>query len=444
MGLKETLAKQTGLSLINTVLSVGFGLISFFIIARLLAREDIAIIGISAGFLALLNPLLIAPESILFRNYADFNKKFHEYSSAFLTFWFFRTLVVMLAVLAGAVFFFYTKNSFLLSVYIIGAGLAINFNMLQAAIQEIFFVEFKQHTILKLNILYYSIFLLLLGVVFFKRELLVYLIILAGMSIIFGVAWALLLFRKFDFKPVFNLKKNLGLIKEIVSSVVLWTHLTGSALQIIYRADVFILSFFVSSFVTGNYTIALMFSTLFMIVPQVLQKMCLTGLARSTGTESDSKMTSSFIKYVFFLSAIQMIGYYFFGRWVLSFIAPANIEEVFQLGFFILIGVNLFNLVRPLHSYCVARSDVKKLFLEVYLVGAVFTAVAYYLAAVMGGAIGAAQANILVYCVMAVLLVVFVVREQKFRFSFEWITSEEREMITYLYGKMFSKSKIQP
>lgn len=424
MVLKEQLAKQTGIGLIITGFSTLFASLSFFLISRILEREEIAYIGIAAGLLAMLSPIIISPEVILFRDYAAFKKNPNKYASAFLFFWVLRSSIIMLLI-AVASYLLFAKSDMRLFVYVVGAGFVMCLNMLHASIQELFFVEFKQAETLRMNFIYYSIFLAGLVFVYFNRDIMNYLLVLVLAAIAFALLWLERLFRVFHFKPVFDYKMLEELLYKILSGVAVWTHLISSVVQLIYRADLFFLGLFVAAFVTGNYTIALMFSSLCVFVPQVLQKMCLAGLTRSSAKPEDMKIVNAFLKYTFLVSLIQVAGYALLGKWVISFIDPVNAGAIFELGLYLVVGTNIFNVVRPIHSYAFARANLKQLFLRVFFPAGVLALGLYAFAAYYFGGIATAQANVAVYVLLVGIYLIYAFKKLKFQLSVQWVSREE-------------------
>lgn len=428
MVLKEQLAKQTGISVIVTALSALFGVASFFILTKLLPREDVAIMGISAGFLAIITPLMISPDIALYRSYAELKKNFNQTISAFFLFWGARTLVVMVVITVASFLLFWQRNDFLF-IYCIGAGLVMNIMMLQASIQEIFYVEMRQREILNLNLHYYVLFLAFLGFILWHPALWVYLVIWISLTLLFASLWVLKLMRAFSFSFSLDIRKSFSIIQLILSKVAIWTHLMSSVVSVVYRADIFFLGFFALAFTTGNYTIAIMFSALFVLLPQILQKMCLTGLTRSINRSQDLKLVNAFVKYNFLISAFQFGFYLLFGEFLLSLIDAQNAASIFEMGLYIIAGISLYNVARPIHIYCVARADLKKFFVMVFIPVLVIAVGAYGSAAYFSGAIATAQANILVYGILSLLTIYFAIIHVGYKPSFEWVSSEEHELI---------------
>ncbi|QQR93142.1 MAG: hypothetical protein IPJ89_02805 [Candidatus Iainarchaeum archaeon] len=424
MSLKEQLAKQTGIGLLIMGFSTFFAAISFFLISRILEREEIAYIGIAAGLLAMLSPILLSPEVILFRDYAAFKKNTNKYVSAFLFFWLVRSIFIM-GVISVISYLLYAKDNFQLFLYVVGAGLIMCFSMLHASIQELCFVEFKQVETLRLNFIYYAIFLVGLIYIYFNRDIMIYLVVLMLSSFALALLWLERLFRVFRFVPVFDVRALETLLKTIISGVGMWSHLISSSIQLIYRADLFFLGLFVTAFVTGNYTIALMFSSLFVFVPQVLQKMCIAGLTRSVSKPEDMKIVNAFLKYTFVLSIIQVAGYVLLGKFIISFIDAQNADSIFQLGLFLVIGTNIFNVIRPIHSYAFARANLKQLLVHVFLPAGILAVIFYSVAAYAYGGLVTAQANVLVYVVLVLIYLRYAFSKMKFQLSLQWITREE-------------------
>ena len=65
----------------------------------------------------------------------------------------------------------------------------------------------------------------------------------------------------------------------------------------------------------------------------------------------------------------------------------------------------------------------------VYLPSGIVAFVVYFLAIQLGGAALIAQANVIVYAFLAISVTLFSLRELKFKFRFELITGEEKELI---------------
>lgn len=440
MALKEQLARQTVWSLANTFFSTFFGVASFFLLSHLLPREEIAIMGITAGFLALLAPLVVSPDVALFRNYAGFRKDPSRFSSAIFLFWAIRTAVLMSIILVAG-YLLYAKQDFFLFLYLVGAGIVFNMGLLQASIQEFFFVEFKQEHVFKLNAAYHLIFLALLSLVYLNRSLWVYLVIWIILASLFTLVWVRKFYRTFHYRLSLQLTSLVKTIRELLSQVVIWSHLTASVMNLIYRADVFFLSFFTTAFVTGNYTIALMFSTLFAFTPQILQKMCIVGLTRTSGKENDQRLVSTFMKYSIAVGLAQVLFYYFLGSPILALITPENHAEIFSLGLYITIAVNLFNVVRPLHAYCFSRADLKQFFLSVFLPSGAAGVCLYAWGSSTGNALLLAQANILVYGILSLLLLVFSIQNLSYRFTFEWVSREERGLLKKIAHSFMQRTR---
>ncbi|MFH0970359.1 MAG: hypothetical protein V1776_02775 [Candidatus Diapherotrites archaeon] len=427
MVLKEQLFKQALMSTANQTLSMIMGLFSFFLLSRILPREDIAIIGITGGFIAMFAFLMITPEVLLFRDYVSFKKNPKKFAESFLSFWAVRTMLVFSLMLVGGWLLYSSRGDFLL-IYLIGTALVYHLNTLQASIQEFFFVEFKQKDILKMNLAYQLLFLGGLGIVYVERELGVYLLLLAVLTGLFSMAWVYRFLKTFPFPLLLSpsvLKQD---FKSVFNTSILWNHFIGSVAQLIYRADIFFLGFFATAFAVGNYTIALTLAGVFIFIPQILQKMCIVALARTTGKENDLFIVNAIIKYSILVSTVQLIGYYLVGDYVLSFVAPTNHAEVYGLGLLLVGGVSLFNAVRPLHGYAYSRGNLKQLFLEVFLPSAGIALVMYAWAATQGVQVAAAS-NVFVYATLSILLIIYAIRRIGYRFHFEWVTPSERELL---------------
>ncbi len=415
------------MSTANQALSMIMGLASFFLLSRILPREDIAIIGISSGFIAMFALLMITPEVLLFRDYASFKKNPKTFAESFLSFWAIRTVLVLSLMMGGAWLLYSSRGDFLL-IYLLGAALVYHLNTLQASIQEFFFVEFRQKDILKMNLAYQLLFLIGLGIVYVERELGVYLLLLLILTGLFSLAWVARFLKTFPVPLRFSpavLKQD---FKSVFNTSILWNHFIGAVAQLIYRGDIFFLGFFATAFAVGNYTIALTLAGVFIFVPQILQKMCTVALTRSTGKAGDFPIVNAMVKYSILLSVLQFIGFYLLGDWILSFVVPTNHHEVYSIGLWIVGGVNIFNAVRPLHGYASTRANLKHLFMEVFLPAGIVALLIFAWAATQGVMV-AAMSNVVVYFTLSLLLVLFVFRRVGFQFSWQWVTPAERELL---------------
>jgi len=408
MSLRLDVFKLMSFSLLNTVLTKLMGVVSFLVIVRLLSRSEIGLIGVIGGYVAILGFLSLGPESALVRDFPKIKSKINQHISAFVQFWFFRTLVIMIAAGGMSVWLYFFFNDITFSIYMIGIAIAINLNLFELMAKDVFYVDFKQEIVTKVTFVLKLVFLGMLMILLFYGYVLLYMCVLVVSAALNAGIWYYLLRKKFNFR--FDPKGARNILKWNIFDYSLWAHLSNSFTALVYRIDTFILSFFATLVVIGDYTIALEIANFFFIVPRLLQKSVIVGTVNLKDNKRLNDVIFIFVKYFFILSVVQFVLFIIFGPWIVSLFTDTSVGDVYWYSILIISGVSILNVVRPISTLINTQASMRKGFFHVYLPASIIGIAAYVIMAMNYGVVGVAAANIIAFSVMSVFIVVFVKR----------------------------------
>lgn len=407
MSLRLDVFKLVSFSMMSTILTKVMGVVSFLVVVRLLPRSDIGLIGVIAGYTAMLGFLALGPEAVLVRDFPKIKDRLNDYLSGFIRFWFFRSIVVM--IIAGAIalwlYFFFHDISF--PIYMIGIAISINMTQFEQIIKEVFYVDFKQKIATKMTFALEVISFGMLLSLFFYGYILVYILVIVLSSIINACIWFYLLRKHYHFHFMPHTK---DIIKVSILDYSLWAHLSNSFMSLVYRIDTFILSFFVGLSAIGNYTIALEIGNFFFIIPRLLQKSVMIGTVNLKNPERLNDVISIFVKYFLLLSIAQVAGFLLLGRWIVALFTDTAVEDIYLYSLLIVTGVSILNVFRPISTIINTHASMKKGFYFVYLPASVISIAIYYYMALTYGVLGVAIGNIFAFSILSLFIIVFVQR----------------------------------
>lgn len=430
MSLKGNLFRLASYSVIDIAAIKIISGIIFILLVRLLPRADIGIIGLVAGYLTIFRFLSITPESILFRDFPKIKNQLNEYLSAFIVFWAIRTVFILAlgGVFAYILSFFY--GSTVLPLYLFGAVVVLSLGYFQSIVKETHYVDFKQKIVTKINVVLMIVQLSLVGILFFKPSLLLYLGILLFVNVSSVFVWYFILKKNFHFSFILT-KDTFNKIKYSIKDFSLWQNLSGSVGYLIYNIDTLILAFFVSLEVIGDYTIALMIANFFFIVPQILQKSFTVGFSHIESKFIVNKALSAFLRYALLFSVLQLVLFVLFGNILVGIFTDTHVEIIFWYSLIIITGISIFNVFRPLNSLIAIKTSFKKAFFHVYLPSGVVAVLTYFILTFWFGAIGTAWGNILAYSLFVIFLLVYVKKNLNLSLSFELMSKEEKQFFRH-------------
>ncbi len=385
----------------QTIFSKGIAFINFAILIRLLSGEDIGVIGLSAGYVALMGFLLVLPESIFIRDFLEIRKRLNEYISAFLGFNAVRGLVLFLFAIPVAFWLSQIQLNPELGSYFLLLVLATLLNTLSGPFREAFYSNYRQARIAFVDLSLNVVSLLVLVALFFSRSVVTYGWLQVLVALI-GVGWWYWNARKaIHFRFQWHLRW-FGMATDAIKGFAIWNHLAGAMMRLVYQADVVILGFFVSLAALGDYTVALTLANVFFVFPQMIQKVMSLSFSQMEKKETVSPVLGVVVRYNTILSLAQFVGYAVVGPWLIALLSPDNPGTVFLYSLYLAGGVTLLNITRPWISLAVVRIPPKRFFTMLFLGPCLLAIGIYWAAANYYGIVGVAQANILTYFIVGV------------------------------------------
>jgi len=402
-------AKLFIFSLVDLVVNKLGRYIGILILINVVSRETIGVLGIATGYLAFIGYLAIAPEQILLRDYPKGKHgNLNQEISAFGNFWAIRSVLTLLA---GIVIFLVLRDeNLVLAVVFIGLLIQRLLEGFTNLIQLVFYVDFKQDTVAKINFFNNSFLLVTFLLIFLYQSIYAYVAILTLGEFIFCVIWSIQLRKQFNFVYLFS-SGWLSLVKKNLLEFTLWYHLSNATMNVVQNIGPVILSFFASLAVVGEYTIALKIAGFFLIVSQIMQKASFLHFANEMILPEKSTIKTLFahIKIYGFLSLLAIIAFAFFGKLLIfSFLTKQNVDLLYQLVLIMLIGIFIFNVTRPLLAFASAKYSLRKGFIFVYIPSLVSSLVSYFLGTAYLGPFGLALAMIINYFTLFLLSLGFV------------------------------------
>ncbi|MBI4021214.1 MAG: hypothetical protein HY369_03145 [Candidatus Aenigmarchaeota archaeon] len=427
MSLRLDVFKLMSFSLLNSLVLKLLGVASFYIIVRALPRTDIGLIGVVGGYAAILGFLSLGPESALVRDFPKIKDSINKHLSAYMKFWAYRTVLIMAVSLGLGLWVWHYYQDVRFFLYMVGIAVSVNLNLFEQIITELFYVDFKQQIVLKVNLVIKLVFLALLFSLFWQPDVLLYLGILVGIDAVSAGTWIVLLFRRYHFRFTGEGARNI--LRWNLMDYSLWAHLSNSFNTLVYKIDTLVLSFFAALAAIGNYTIALEIAGFFFIIPRLLQKSVIVGTVNLQNTERLNEVIFIFVKYFALLSVAQLAFFLIAGPWIVSIFTDIAVQEIYLYALLMLVGVSVLNVVRPISTLINTHASMRKGFFWVYLPGSLIGVAAYALGAAWYGPLGVAAANIVAYSVLAVLIVVFVHRVVPLKPTFSLMSDIERGLL---------------
>ncbi len=384
-----------------------FGLIASIITVRYLSRYDYGVISYVLGIIGLTSFLNFAPETYLYKVYIKLSKeKIKEYISTYILFTFLKAvLIIIVNVIVGIILLMKFNDEGYLIV-IIGSSISLILSTINAIYIVILELDFKQKLITKVFLISKLIRTLIILYLIISPSL--YVVVFADIvfSLIQIIIYTTLLTKKKLIIKIKSLKSAYFIIKDSLLSYSIWTHFIGVTTQIIYKIDPFILGFFTSMSVVGRYSIALNISNYFIIIFMVLQKAANVALGNMDNAQRSATIALKLSAISFIIAIIQLIAFFIFGKYFLLLYIdePTELNKVYQYLLYIIIGLSIFNVTRPLVSFITIIGSPKEFFLKTILPTGFTAIVLYILAAHYYSAEGLAIANIIVYFIASVLV----------------------------------------
>ena len=395
--MKNKLVNNIFFSFLEKFFQIVSGFVTSFFIIRLLEREKFGVIGIVAGFYALVNIFNFSYESIIIRDH----KKMNEADIGhFLAFSIFKMIALFVLSLMLAI---YLNMNFSNSDFYYAVGsifLVFSIDFLSAPIVLVATSRFRHDLVSLVSFFRYFLnVVILLGLFYFPTLKYIFIKDLIVFSVIL-VSWVFVL------KVCLKLKTNLLgeminfnflKFKKNVADYSLWTHLISCVTFFIYRADTIFLSLFSPIRVIGNYSVALSCGNFANIAPSILGFQNTVAISNLEKKEDIERVSSSFARMSIIASTLMFIGLFITGEFLLRIITgEKDVSEIFFFTKCIVLGLLLVkSLASPMVSVIQMKGDVKKLFYKVNIPVFFLTVISYFFSAKYYGARGVALANIL-------------------------------------------------
>ena len=197
----------------------------------------------------------------------------------------------------------------------------------------------------------------------------------------------------------------------------MWVHLIGVISNIIYKADAFILYYFVSLQIIGNYNIALSVANIASIIPSVLINQNNVALSHCKTVEDSKLTTGKFLRLSLYVGIVSLIGFVILGKFYLRLITKNDVDIIYEYMLYIVGGLLVVKMiVSPLVSYINLKGDVKGLLLRVQLPLLLTVLLNYALMSYLYGPKGAAISN-LINSVLWLIFLAIEVRRYRFKIS---------------------------
>lgn len=390
--------------------------ISSVLLSKYLPRQEFGAIAVISGAYAFLQFINIAIENVLIKDYQAFHENIDGIISQFIQINLIKC--VMLAVLCmGIAFAYFYETRSEMFIYV---GLSLMFVMtMDVIISPIIIYSslmFKQNLVTKVSLVRWT--LNIIGLSFLLKYPTIKIVLIKDFAIFIIV----LFLWKHQAEKHLGLslqvvKINWKLIFKNITGYSLWVHLTGVVSNIVYKADAFILYYFVSLQIIGNYNIALSVANIASIIPSILINQNNVALSHCKTDEESKAMTGNFLRLSLYLGACSLFGFVLLGKFYLRIVSKSDINEIYYYLLLIVSGLLIVKMIiSPLVSYINLKGDVKRLFFRVQLPLLATVLINYTVLSHFYGAKGAAASNLLNSLIWLIFIYVEI-KTYKFKIS---------------------------
>ncbi|MFH1278824.1 MAG: hypothetical protein ABIK65_10650 [Candidatus Eisenbacteria bacterium] len=435
--LGRRLFSNTAFALADRIGNKAATTIAFVLLVRLLPPQEIAVIGIATGYLALAAYLEVGPIRVLLRDYpkiaADRIQR-DRLLTALFSFWGMQSAAMVLLFLLLRPFVFRPMDLPGLSFLYLGMLADFIALSLHGWIKTVFYADFRQPFATKLSLALEVPRLLSYGLLLLSPSLVTYSWILIVVALLTSTVWAAVFARAFRFRPRFD-RRLPSLLGESLNSYGLWDHLNRVAIETLLAIDAVVLSWFALSRIgeIGDYTVALRFVSLFFLVPMQLHVALQLALANLEERPRKVEAIGVFLKANTAVTVGQLLFLFLGGGWLLRLLFGTR-TAAGALPYALLLGtaVSILNFAYPflsvVNNQCRLRSAFFRLFLPALVVGMGL----YSIGARFAGPMGIAWANIAVYGLLTAGIVLFTLRCFPFRIEGGLFGARERKLFAQL------------
>jgi O-antigen/teichoic acid export membrane protein len=407
----------------------------FIILVRLLSTDDIAAIGIATGYLVFISFLDVQPIRVLLRDYpsfADDRRARDELLTGMLAFWALQALAMLL--LFAVVEHFALSRIAVTGIGFLFLALTVDFMALslQGWVKTVLYAAFRQRVATNVGLVLTLARLASYVGVWLWPSLATYSWVLIILAIVSSVVWAVLLVRLMDYAPVWS-GETPGILWRSVRSYGLWEHGNRMAVDTLFMIDTVVLSWLAPLSDIASYTIALKVNSLLFLLPMQLTRGLQLMLSHVTEDARRHRAINAFLKWNALLSLAQLAFIWLVGDWLLRLLFGVSGEGLVMTYTLIIAGaVTVMNMAWPLVAVVNNLCSLHRAFVQAYLPALVIGLAIYLATASRWGAYGIAWGNLAAYGVLFLALALFVRLHYPFRLAPQWLSPQERGLITEL------------
>jgi O-antigen/teichoic acid export membrane protein len=429
-------ASNTTFAMLDMIVSKVGTTAVFVLLVRLLSAEDVAAIGIATGYLVFISFLDVAPIRALLRDYPSVSSNRRdrdELLTGMFAFWALQTVAMLLLCLL-------LQNLALSRVPVPGIGflfLAVTVDFiaqtLRGWVTTVLYADFQQAVATKVSFVLTMGRLASYGLIALAPALTTYAWLLIVLGILSTVTWATLVVKLLGYAPVVTADTPKVLWRSI-SSYGLWDHGNRMAVDTLFMVDTVVLSWFGQLADIAAYTIALRVNSLLFLVPQQLSRSLQLMLSHAPDDQRRHKAINVFLKWNTLISMVQMVAVIVAGGWLLRLLFGVSGEgTVLTYTVVIAAGVALMNFGWPLVAVINNLCSLRRAFLTVYLPALLVGVSVYVVGAARWGGLGVAWGNVVAYTVLFLGLALFVRSNYRFSLAPQWLSVEEKGLISELF-----------
>jgi O-antigen/teichoic acid export membrane protein len=424
--------------ILDLVFSKITNILIFVLLVRLLGERDIAAIGIGTSYLILVAYLDLAPIRVLLRDYPKISSDQSErdrFLTAMFLFWCFQAITMLIVGFCVANFILDHLNYTYIKLLFIALTLDFIALTLDGWIKTIFYSAIRQGTATRIGLCVSVMRFASLSSLFFYPSLKNYSLILIAISLCGCLIWFSAFIIFFKYRPKLNKNDIRGLFRSLLDYGV-WYHLNRSFFDTLLVVGTAILAWFASASEVADYSIALRFTSLLLILPGQLAQAIQLSLSHTTENKIRFDVLNAGLKTAGLIGFFQIVFIMILGNWILNLffgkIMNDNILLYVRLisigSFFMVFSYPFFSAMNNFTNLFHAWS---RLFLPLLIIGVAI----YYIAAFTAGARGMAVANVIVYSMTTIGMYIFLSVKWPFPIRLKTLSLRERELLKQMFRK---------
>lgn len=431
-GLGRSVFTNTAFALLDRIAVKVETVAAFILLVRLLDASDIAAIGIASGYLVVMAMFDVGPIRVLLRDYPSLARDRatrDEHLTALFSFWVVQAAAMLLVC-------FLLERLVLSRLELPGLGFlffALTIDFMAISFQDwlklVFYTDFQQTLATKISFLFSTLRLLSYGILLISTSLETYSWIVIVTAVAASVIWWQIFRRRFAYRFVWH-RRSLSILSASLRSYGLWDHLNRTVKDILFTVDTVILSWFAAVVPISDYSVALRFSNLFLMIPVQLHLGLQVALANYQQRVDRDAAINAFLKVAALVSVFQLIVIFLFGDILIRLLfGEGGGPSVTRYAKIISIGIAIMNSGLPLISVINNFGNLRRAFFRLFLPVLLAALALYTVGAAAGSASGLAWSNVAVYAIFTGGLALYVARNHPFAIEWNPLTARERSLL---------------